>query len=313
MLKIGSLFSGIGMLEFGLERATGARTEWQVEIEAFPRRVLAKHWPHALLYRDVSAFASLCERGGHTFHRRHHVDIICGGFPCQDISVAGKGAGLSGARSGLFFSFIRVVRVLRPRIVVMENSSALTARGLGTVLGELAACGYDAEWDCVPASAVGAPHQRDRIWITAYPVGSGGREQPERGQQQPPQRRDTDVIHLGAPGEASNADVLYEHLPQLARSPVSDAPWVGGHATDAPRAGLEGRRQGLPPFGAWCGWAPASAVRRVDDGGAEGLDRPRRRRPVSDKPRLKALGNAVVPQVAEIIGRRVAALLRGTP
>ena len=106
-------------------------------------------------------------RRTHTHTHDYSVDLICGGFPCQDISVAGKGAGIAGERSGLWHDFARVIRTVRPRWVVIENVPALTARGLGTVLGDLAEIGFDAEWHCVPASAVGAPHQRERIWIVA--------------------------------------------------------------------------------------------------------------------------------------------------
>jgi site-specific DNA-cytosine methylase len=98
-----------------------------------------------------------------------YVDVLCGGFPCQDISVAGRGEGIDGARSGLWGEYARLIRELRPRYVVVENVAALLARGMERVLGDLAACGYDAEWDCIPASAVGAPHRRDRVWLVAYP------------------------------------------------------------------------------------------------------------------------------------------------
>ena len=97
------------------------------------------------------------------------IDVICGGFPCQDISVAGKGAGIAGERSGLWGEYARIVGEVRPRYVIVENVAALLGRGLERVLGDLAALGYDAEWHCIPASAVGAPHRRDRIWIVAYP------------------------------------------------------------------------------------------------------------------------------------------------
>lgn len=97
------------------------------------------------------------------------VDVICGGFPCQDISFAGAGAGLDGDRSWLWREYARLVGELRPRYVSVENVAALLDRGLGRVLGDLAALGYDAEWHCIPASAVGALHARDRIWVVAYP------------------------------------------------------------------------------------------------------------------------------------------------
>jgi DNA (cytosine-5)-methyltransferase 1 len=111
-----------------------------------------------------------------------YVDVLAGGFPCQDLSYAGKGAGIDGERSGLWGEYARLIRELRPRYVVVENVTALLARGMGRVLGDLAACGYDAEWDCIPAAAVGAPHRRDRVWIVAYPNGAGleGHRGPDR-------------------------------------------------------------------------------------------------------------------------------------
>jgi DNA (cytosine-5)-methyltransferase 1 len=163
MLSVGSLFAGIGGFDLGFERV-GMHTRWQVEQSEFCRAVLAQHFPDARRYDDV------CTVGAHNLEP---VDLICGGFPCQDLSYAGLGAGLEGERSGLWSEYARIVGELRPRYVVVENVSALLARGLGTVLADLAALGYDAEWDCLPASAVGAPHQRDRIWLVAYPDGSG--------------------------------------------------------------------------------------------------------------------------------------------
>ena len=134
---------------------------WQVEIDDYARRVLAKHWPDVPRWDDVRTFPP--DDG-----RDWSVDVICGGFPCQDVSFAGKGAGLAGKRSGLWFEFARVVRELRPRYVLVENVAALLVRGLDAVLGTLASDGYDAEWACIPASSVGAPHQRDRVFIVAH-------------------------------------------------------------------------------------------------------------------------------------------------
>jgi DNA (cytosine-5)-methyltransferase 1 len=156
-MTVGSLFAGIGGFDLGFERA-GYRVRWQVEINAYCRAVLRKHWPGVRRYGDV-------RRVGR--HNLEPVDVICGGFPCQDISIAGAGAGLDGARSGLWREYARIIREVRPRYVVVENVPALLSRGLGTVLADLAACGYDAEWDCLPAAAVGAPHRRDRVWIVA--------------------------------------------------------------------------------------------------------------------------------------------------
>lgn len=156
-LTFGSLFAGIGGFDLGFERA-GMVCKWQVEIDDYANRVLAKHWPHVHRERDITE----CGR-----HNLEPVDVICSGFPCQDISYAGLGAGLDGERSGLFFQAIRVVCELRPRFVVLENVAALLTRGLDRVLGTLAEIGYNAEWHCIPAAAVGAPHIRDRVFILA--------------------------------------------------------------------------------------------------------------------------------------------------
>lgn len=133
------------------------------EIEPFPRKVLAKHWPEVPQYDDVRTLTAerLAADG-------IAVDVITGGFPCQDISFAGLGAGLAGERSGLFYEVARLVGELGPRYVILENVGALLSRGLDAVLGTLASLGYDAEWHCIPAAHLGAPHRRDRVWIVAY-------------------------------------------------------------------------------------------------------------------------------------------------
>ena len=157
-LRVLDLFSGIGGFSLGLERTGGFETVAFCEIEPFPRRVLAKHWPEVPCYHDVttSDFAALGP-----------VDLVTAGFPCQDISFAGKGAGLAGERSGLFWHIIRAASLVgRPKLL-LENVAALLDRGMGSVLGALASFGYDAEWHCLPASYVGAWHKRDRVWIFA--------------------------------------------------------------------------------------------------------------------------------------------------
>lgn len=166
--KVLDLFSGIGGFSLGLERA-GMETAAFVEIDAAARTVLAKHWPETPIYTDVREVTKTkLESDG-----VGRINVICGGFPCQDISIAGKRAGLSGERSGLWWEFHRIIREFQPDFVVAENVSALRSNGLDVVLASLHEIGYDAEWHCIPASHIGAPHQRDRIWIIAYPRSAG--------------------------------------------------------------------------------------------------------------------------------------------
>lgn len=173
------LFSGIGGFSLGLERTGGFKAVAFCEIEEFPRRVLKKHWPEVPCYHDIRELTA--ERlGAHGIE----VEAICGGFPCQGISHAGKRRGLYDERSSLWREFARLIGELRPRVVFVENSERLRACGLGRVLGDLAALGYDATWDCIPAASVGALHIRDRIWITAdLADAESGRRQQCWGQQ----------------------------------------------------------------------------------------------------------------------------------
>lgn len=168
MLKIrcGSLFSGCGLGDLGVEWA-GFEHRWFCEVDNYARQVLAKRWPGREIYGDIQDV---------DFTKVERVDLLTGGFPCQDISTAGKGAGINGERSGLWKYFARAIDVLRPGFVLVENSPRLTGRGLSRVLSDLSEIGYDAEWRCLSAAALGAPHKRDRIWIVGYP-GSIGRNQ----------------------------------------------------------------------------------------------------------------------------------------
>ncbi len=156
----GSLFSGIGGLDVGLER-TGFECLWQVEKNAYRQEVLNERWPNITRFRDVRE----CGK-----RNLSSVDLIAGGFPCQDVSISNthEPQGIDGSRSGLWSEFYRIVRELRPRYVLVENVSALLYRGLGRVLGDLARIGYDAEWQSVQASDFGLPHQRKRVFIVAY-------------------------------------------------------------------------------------------------------------------------------------------------
>ncbi len=158
-MTFGSLFSGIGGFDLGLERA-GMKCVWQVEIDDYCNKVLKKHWPEVQRWKDIT-----------TFNPAAFVtpDLICGGFPCQDISQVGLGAGIDGEHSGLWSQYFRIVRLVRPRFVVVENVSALLYRGLGRILGDLAGIGYDAEWQSIQASDFARPHRRKRIFIVSYP------------------------------------------------------------------------------------------------------------------------------------------------
>jgi DNA (cytosine-5)-methyltransferase 1 len=165
MHRLLDLFSGIGAFSLGLERA-GFQTVAFCEIEPFRRSILAKHWPTVRQYDDVRTLTAdrLLADG-------IAVDTICGGFPCQDISVAGGGAGLAGKRSGLWFEYLRLIEEISPNLIIVENVAKLRHRGLDQVLSGLDALGYDAEWHCLPAAYVGAPHRRDRLWVIAYRQG----------------------------------------------------------------------------------------------------------------------------------------------
>ena len=165
-----ALFAGAGGGILG-GHLLGWRTVCAVEWEPYPASVLAQRQNDGLLpafpiWDDVRTF------DGHAW--RGVVDVVSGGFPCQDISVAGKGAGIDGTRSGMWGHMARIIGEVRPRYVFVENSPALITRGLGRVLGDLAALGYDCRWTVLGAADVGAPHQRDRIWIVANSTGTGG-------------------------------------------------------------------------------------------------------------------------------------------
>jgi len=164
-----ALFAGAGGGILG-GHLLGWRTVCAVEWEPYPASVLAARQNDGLLppfpiWDDVRTFDGRPWRG--------IVDVVSGGFPCQDISVAGKGAGISGERSGMWTHMARIVGEVRPRFVFVENSPALLTRGLGVVLGDLAALGYDCKWTVLGAADVGAPHQRDRFWLAAYSAGTG--------------------------------------------------------------------------------------------------------------------------------------------
>jgi len=164
-----ALFAGAGGGILG-GRLHGWRTVAAVEIEDYPRSVLLQRQADGILPR-FPVWDDVCTFDGRPW--RGKVDVVSGGSPCQDISAAGKGAGIEGDRSGLWGEFARIIGEVRPRFAFVENSPMLVVRGLDRVLGDLAEMGYDAEWGIVGAHHTGAPHKRDRIWIVARAEGSG--------------------------------------------------------------------------------------------------------------------------------------------
>jgi DNA-cytosine methyltransferase len=159
MITIGSCFSGIGGFELGLQRAIpNSKVIWQIEKDTFCRQVLQKHWPNTKRYNDITTINP---------DTLESPTILCGGFPCQDISNAGKKGGLQGAKSVLYWEMWKIIRILRPQIIIMENVSAIINRGLSDVLRSLAEIGYHAEWSCITAAQFGAPHRRERFFLIA--------------------------------------------------------------------------------------------------------------------------------------------------
>lgn len=265
------------------------RTVAFCEIEPFCQRILAKHWPGIPIHHDVTKL-----RGSDV----GAVDVICGGFPCQDISLAGLGAGLAGERSGLWREYARIIGELRPKFVIVENVAALLHRGLDQVLGDLAALGYDAEWHCIPASAVGAPHRRDRIWIIAY-AGSqqyqGNSAPLSRALAQELFKRNTDAAGERCQEARQLRCIESEEWASGIRKDVADATSAGLSLTEHPSGFVEEaeRVQARAAISGTCWWATEPDVGRVANGIPSRVDR------------LKGLGNAVVPQIPELIGRAI--------
>ena len=253
------------------------------EIEPFPRKVLAKHWPEVKQYEDVRELTGdILARDGIA------VDVITGGFPCQDISTAGKQAGIGeGTRSGLWSEIVRLISELSPRYVIVENVANLLSgpsekRGgwFGRILGDLAECGYDAEWENIPAAALGAPHRRERVWIVAYPK---SQRCPKEGET----RKRSSIRIAGASSTPKDVADTNCERPQEPRESIF---WMCGQAQKARQADItfDAMGRGIKP-----------TVRRGDYGFPGRVDR------------LAALGNAVVPQIPELIGRAILAAEAG--
>lgn len=251
MLTHGSLFAGIGGFDLGFERA-GIKTIWQVEIDEYCRRVLARHFPDAERFSDVRECVEFPP-----------CDIITGGFPCQDISLIGRRAGISGERSGLYREMVRAIRLVRPKRAVVENVAALLGDGMGTLCGDLAEIGYDSEWDCLPAAAFGAPHIRDRFFMVANP----NRQQHQVGSSAEWRPTAADI--------SANPAILAERESSTQANPIT------------------GSRKARTFIGGGTWWSAEPGVRGVAYGVSGQVDR------------ISGLGNAVVPQITEWIGRRI--------
>ena len=235
-LTFGSLFSGIGGLDLGLERA-GMTCRWQSEIDPYACRVLAKHWPNTPNLGDINDIE---------WRTVEPVDLICGGYPCQPFSTAGLRNGTDDPRH-LWPKFANAIRVLQPRYALLENVAGHLTLGFETVIADLAACGYDAQWDCIPAATVGAPHRRDRVFVIAT--------------------RQTVGDTTGRVGRQSEfKDMAPGRGRAEFRKPVSDS--ISGTYWSSNQPAMGGMADGFP--------------NRLD--------------------RLRGLGNAVVPQVAEYVG-----------
>lgn len=351
MLTVGSLFSGLGGLELGLEWSGLGRTVWQVENNEDCLSCLAEHWPDVARFRDVRDVGS---------HNLSPVDLICGGFPCQGNSAAGKGLGLADPRSGLWYEFSRIIGELRPRWVVVENVASGARRWVDAVRGDLERQGYFSLPVPLSARDVGAPHLRERIFLVARrvpdAVGGGVRVEPERQQQRPAERGDSELAHLGEGyvGDAvriecgrvgprrkiadegrQGSECGHPELADGLRERLEERRGLGGdqgeELTTASRSGRDvadsdGERRGgqpatrlhnyRPPWynaagrgpfppgpvdaEGWAAWTlaggPEPSVLRKPSRVSQRVDAWSRR------PRIKALGNSVVPQCAEVIG-----------
>ena len=297
-LTVGSLFSGIGGLDLGLERA-GMNVIWQSEIDPYASKVLEKHWP------AVPNLGNIKEIDWSTVERP---DVICGGYPCQPFSLAGGRKGTDDERH-LWPYFADAIRVLRPRFALLENVPGHLSLGFGDVHADLAELGYDTEWECIPAAAVGAPHLRWRIFVVAHTEcfgrdGNDGVSSSGIGEFRDDARGDSGAICPMA-GAVPNPDGRRRSIEwefgvfDGERSTLRDDAHgrrgtgnLGNADSTSPDTFPEaGRPRGAVSQSSW--WEVEPDVGRVADGIPSRVDR------------LRCLGNAVVPQVAEFVGRRI--------
>lgn len=285
-LKILDTFAGIGGFSYAAHELVGGfETTQFVEIDPFCQKVLKKHFPKVPCHDDIKTFTAYPGQ----------YDVITGGFPCQDISVAGRREGITDqSRSGLFYELIRVIRLVRPKFVVMENVAAILNNGLDIVLGELSEAGYDAEWSIISASSLGAAHRRSRWWCVAYTndYGSSSSSINEVNDQtdSSSQERQNQVSESTGSSESSDSRIV--------RSSE-------GNVTDSNSEGLQRKILSKMESGIWS----AKHTRRLDPNWRSYVSKPilpRGSYGLSNRvDRTKALGNSIVPAVAAIPLQRV--------
>ena len=305
------LFAGAGGGILG-DTLLGHTPIGAIEIEKYPREVLLARqadglFPQFPIWDDVRTFRSDNPECGEFINRLKSIReelIISGGFPCQDISAAGKGVGITGEKSGLWKEFARIISEVRPCFTFVENSPMLTSRGLGTVLGDLAEIGYNAEWCVLGADNVGAPHHRKRIWILAYPNSKRFKkcDFPEISNSQEfnnrsnSERQDGTMAYsaqlfgnVGKNNRENSPCEVPESRDRGSEKNVADTDhsWDGGRnrSLGYSKEELPEHRRGQT-YGGREWWASEPSVGRVADGVAHRVDR------------LKAIGNGQVPAVA---------------
>jgi len=277
MINYLDLFSGIGGFALGAYWA-GFKCDkhYYSEIEKYPAELYQLRFPDSIALGDITKIDFESLKDGNDW-------IITGGFPCQDISVAGKGAGIEGSRSGLWFEYWRAIRILRPRFAIIENVGAITIRGLDRVLGSLAEIGYDAEWQDIRAEDMGAPHRRERIWIVANPSSLGRstgfnneREYENNISEIRETEKDKQSGNFGKRGiEQVCTDTREISNPSIQR--------LQGQKSKRKRS----EQPGLSDECNW--WSTESDVGRLANGVPRRMDK------------LKGLGNSIVPQIAQVL------------
>jgi DNA (cytosine-5)-methyltransferase 1 len=284
-MNVFDIFSGIGGFSVGLEAAS-MQTVAFCEINPFCRQILKKHWPSVPIFSDITVIDK------EDLKALPRIDVIAGGFPCQDISVAGKQKGIAAKRSGLWKEFARLINEIRPKYAIIENVANLRSTGLISVLQDLWAIGYDAQWHCIPASAFGAPHRRDRIWIIAYPACNSkvrlsiGKEETEPAFGDSCKNApDTDKQGLqGCRGFEEISPICSQEQVSMYRRSRGIKQW-GKEPLEVPR--LKDDR--LNPD--WVEWLMGYPISWTDGG--------------SRMQRLMALGNSVVPLIPEFLGEAI--------